>query len=154
MRQHWTQAARNLGGELVNEAEITAQQLGVAQPVGRGRQGIEHELDDFAAHHRGELHGADDAVLEHVLANLFHHRRHGLDIGDNQLVAAPELRQAFGAFQPVVQALRRHDARGLGKARLERAAHARVERIELGVVLLEIDAHAAEDRGSRARNTC
>ena len=136
MRQHGPQTTRDLGGKLMNQAKITAQEFGVAEAVGGGGQRVEHQLNDLATDHRRQLHGADYAVLDHVLASFFRHRWHGLDIGNDQLVATPELRQALGTLEPVVQPLRTHHARRLGETRLERAAHVRVECVELFVVVL------------------
>jgi hypothetical protein len=91
MRQHRAQSTRNLGGELVYQAQIAAQQLCVTQTLRRRRQRIEHELDDLAAHHRGKFHGTGNHVLDHVLADFLDDRRHLLDVRDDEFVAASEL---------------------------------------------------------------
>ena len=136
--QHRAQAARGPGGKLVNELQVLAQQIGVAEAPRGGRQAGEHQRDDLAGGHGGELHGRADGVANHVFTNLLDNQRHLLEVGHHEIGAAAQAGQSPGALQVVLQAGRRHDARGLVKRALERIAQLGRDAFEEFAIIVEV----------------
>ena len=139
--QHGAQPARRLGGELMDEGEIAAQQFLIAETACGGGQRGEQQADDFAADHRGQFQRGVDAILDHVLARFLDDRRHAFQVGDDQIIAAPQLRQGARAFQIVVQSRGRHHPGRLDEVRRQRFVQGRIDAFELFAIIAEFYAH-------------
>jgi hypothetical protein len=117
---HRPQAAGRLAGQLVEQRQVAAQHVGVAQALGRQRQRRQDQGDDAAGRVRGELHHRLDDVWDDVFADLFGHARDFLHVSQHQVL--PPVQRAHGAhaLQVIVQAARRHHPLRLVVGRVQR----------------------------------
>jgi hypothetical protein len=141
MAQHRPQAAGRGGRQLVDEGQVAAQQLRVAQAPGRGRQAAEHQGDDLAGGHGRKLQCRAHAVADDVLAAFLGHQRHLLQIGNDQVTAPTQIAQRLGALQVVLQARRRHDVRGLDEGVFQDVTHLVCGVLQDFFVVFQFDAH-------------
>ena len=125
----------------MDEGEISAQQFRVAETTRGGGQGGEQQTDDLTADHGGQFQRGIDAVVDDIFARFFGDRRHAFQIGNDEVVAAAQLREGAGAFQVMMQARRRHHPRRLGEVRRHGGVQGRIDVVQLFAVIVEFYAH-------------
>ncbi len=96
--QHRPETPRRLGRQLVDQCEVLAQQIGIAQSPGRSRQAVEQGRDHAAPDHRRQLHHRAEQVRNDVVPDFLGDQRGLLDVAEYQFGAASEFRQCAGAL--------------------------------------------------------
>ncbi|MCY1367983.1 hypothetical protein D9M69_549410 [compost metagenome] len=106
----------------MNQLQVVPEQFSVTQAAGGRGQGVEQQADDLAADQGGLFHGLGDAVRDDVLADLLRHRRHRLQVGHHQVLAAAQVVQGLAAFQIIAQPSGRHHPDSLAETGLQAVA--------------------------------
>ncbi len=143
MAEHRPQPAAGLGRKAVDQLQIAAQQLGVAQPAGGGGQRREQKRNHLAGGHRTQLHRRADAIADHVFTAFARDGGHILEEGEHQVIAPAKAAQALGAFHVVGKPGGAHHPRGVVKGSFERVEQLGRGLVEAGAVLVEVEGHRA-----------
>ena len=110
MFHHRPQAARRLARQLVQQLEVAAQQLGVAEPGRRQRQVGQNQRYHRTRGQRRQLHQRLDDVGYDVLADFLRNHWHLLHVGHDEILALTQCAHRLDANEIILDALRRHDA--------------------------------------------
>ena len=150
---HRTQAARRLAGELMQQFEITAQQVGIAEPGCRQWQISENQRDHRTRGQRRQFHDGLDRIRHDVFADFLRHHRHFLHVGQHQVLALAQRAHGLDADQVILEPLRRHDALRLEPGGLDRIEVTEVLGIDAFQVFGKLGVHGYVSSSPRKRGS-
>ncbi len=140
---HGTQPPRGLAGELMEQFEVPAHHIAVAEPMGGQGHVGHHQGDHGARGVGGELHQGADDIGDDVLPQLLGDTGHLLDVGEDQVLPLVQGAHGLHAREVVVESLGGHDPGRLVIAGLERrVVLVSGFGVDAGDVFGEIDGHS------------
>ncbi len=146
MLEHRAHAARGLREELVQQAEVTREQLRVGEAPRRRRARRQHQRDDRAAGPGGHAEGCAQQDRDRVLAEFARDGGRLLDEARDRVRAAPQRMQGARAAQVVLEAARGEDARGFLPRGAQEFGGVRAEVLVQVAIVVAVHAHGVTPR--------
>ena len=144
--QHGAQTARGLRQHDGQHVEIIAEDVLVAQTLGRKRRSAGNQRQHLARGFRRHTEQKIDDVRQHVLADGACNLGHGLKVGDHHLFAPPQVVQGYATLHEVVQPARRERARSLVPRTAQDVLRVAGKLVEQLAVLFDVDGHGGVRR--------